>query len=167
MVKSVRILVLLLLLGSGTKLFCQNLSHQVLVPVAGVMSAGNISYSQTIGETAVELFSNPDLILTQGFQQPGIKLDPSTLVEGNGVGVFPNPVISDLTIRLFGDVSRDIRIEVINITGTIFISEKLAFIDKYFLDKVVPFGNFNRGVYFVRIVSTDNTINRTFKIEKL
>ncbi|TAL60823.1 MAG: T9SS type A sorting domain-containing protein [Bacteroidetes bacterium] len=167
MVKNAGILLLLLLAGSDTDLFSQRLSHQVLVPVAGVTSTGNISYSQTIGETAVEIFSSSDYEFTQGFQQPGIKLAPETLVEGNGVDVYPNPAIDNLTIKLFGDVSRDFRIEVINITGTIIISERLSFIDSYYLEKALPLGKFNKGIYFVRVISTDRTINRTFKIEKL
>lgn len=166
MVRSAGILILLLLLCSGRDLFSQHLSHQVLVPVAGVTLAGNISYSQTIGETAVEIFSSSDYVFTQGFQQPGIKLNPGSLVVGNGVDVYPNPAIDNVTIKLFGDVSRDFRIEIINITGAIVMSDKLSFIDNYYLEKVIPFGKFNKGIYFVRVISTDKTINRTFKIEK-
>jgi hypothetical protein len=167
MVKSAGILIVLSLLGSGTDLFSQRLSHQVLVPVAGVSYIEGISYSQTIGETAVEIISSSDCVFTQGFQQPGIKLSPETLVEGNGVEVYPNPASEYLKIKLFGDVSRDFRIEIINITGMIVISEKLSFIDNYYLEKSYPVGKFNKGIYFVRVISTDKTINRTFKIEIL
>jgi hypothetical protein len=166
MFKSAGILILLLM-GSGTNLFSQQLSHQVLVPVAGVISAGEINYSQTIGETAVEIISSPDYIFTQGFQQPGIKLLPGDLPKGNGVEVYPNPAIDNVTIKLFGDISRDFRIEVINVTGTVVISEKLSFIDNYYIEKVIPVDQLYNGMYFFRIVSTDKIINRTFKIEKI
>jgi hypothetical protein len=55
MFKNARILILLLLLGPGAIMFSQQVSHQVLVPAAGVTSAGAINYSQTIGETVVEI----------------------------------------------------------------------------------------------------------------
>jgi hypothetical protein len=164
--RSAEILIVLLLLWSGRDLFSQHLSHQVLVPVAGVTSTRNISYSQTIGETAIEILSNYDYVLTQGFQQPGIKLISGSLVVGNGVEVYPNPAIDNVTIKLFGDVSRDFRIEIINITGTIIMSDNLTFIDNYYLEKVIPFGKYNKGIYFIRVISTDKTIKRTFKIEK-
>lgn len=112
MFKSAGILTLLLILGSGANLFSQQLSHQVLVPLAGVTSAGGINYSQTVGETAIEIISCSDFILTQGFQQPCIMILPAILQEGNGVAVYPNPAIDNVTIKLFGDISRDFLIDI-------------------------------------------------------
>ncbi len=66
------------LFGFGGNLFSQQLSHQVLVPAAGVASNGTLSYSQSVGETAVEIITGSGFILTQGFQQPAIKLSPET-----------------------------------------------------------------------------------------
>ena len=67
---------ILLLLFSVANCLGQQLSNQVLVPAAGTATAGVISYSQSVGETAVELMSSSDYVLTQGFQQPGIKETP-------------------------------------------------------------------------------------------
>ena len=167
MVLGIRNLLLFLLLGLGKNLFSQQLTQQVLVPVAGVISAGSINYSQTIGETAVEVFSNTDFILTQGFQQPGLKLVSEPPHAGNGFNVYPNPASDHITVKLFGDVSREFRIDIINIAGTKVYTENLSFTDKFYLEKVIPVSQFKNGIYFVRVLSGDKEINRTFVFEKM
>lgn len=162
-----RILLFLIILDSGTDLFSQTLSHQVLVPVAGVSSTGTISYSQTIGETAVEVISSSDYVFTQGFQQPGIKFSKDTPPPGNGVKVYPNPVTDYVNIELFGNEARSFIIEFVNISGTTLISEKLLFNDQYWYNKQFPVKTFSRGLFFIRIISSDGMISRIFKIEKL
>lgn len=166
MIKRTKILILCFVF-SWANVLSQQLSQQVLVSVAGVTSAGAINYSQTIGETAVEIIGHTGYVFTQGFQQPSIKLMPEKLPDGNGVNVYPNPVIDDLTIKLFGDIPRNFRIDIINITGTIIISEKLSFIDKFYFEKVIPVGHLTNGLYFIRVTSADKVINRTFKIDKM
>ena len=59
------------------------------------------------------------------------------------------------------------RIEVINITGTIVSPGTLNFTDSYYYIQQIEFDEFSMGLYFVRIVSDDGLINRTFKIEKM
>jgi hypothetical protein len=167
MIKVTGFLLLLLLLGSGKNLFSQQLSHQVLVPVAGVMLAGSINYSQTIGETAIEIISSSGFEFTQGFQQPRITFIPNIIPPGNGVDVYPNPAIDNVTVKLFGETSRDLRIDLLTVAGMVAISEKVSFTDKYYLEKVINIGHLNKGIYFIRIFSTDKIINRTFKIEKM
>jgi hypothetical protein len=166
MVIHFRLLLLFFFLGPGSDLYPQELSHQVLVPVAGVTSTGVISYSQTVGETAIEIINSSDYILTQGFQQPGIKLTHGTQPDGNGVDVYPNPARENVTVKLFGDVSRDYRIDITTLAGTVVISKRQSCIDKYYLEKIIPIGSLYNGIYFIRITSDDKIINRTFKIEK-
>ncbi len=157
----------ILLLGVGTTLYSQQLSHQVIVPLAGVISGKSVSYSQTVGETAVEIINSSLYTFTQGFQQPGIHSVADVQPGGNGVDVYPNPVINDLKVKLFGNIPRDFVMEAITITGTVVISERISFTDEYNYEKVIPMGSLTKGLYFIRIWSTDKIINRTFKIEKL
>jgi len=159
--------VLLILLFSWTNGFSQQLSHQVLVPAAGLTTTGAISYSQTIGETATEIISNSGFVFTQGFQQPGVKISPENLPEGNGVDVYPNPATDFISIKLFGDVPRKFKIDIINIAGTVVSSLTLKFIDKYFLIQPMEVTKLKYGFYFVRVASDDGIISRTFKIEKM
>jgi hypothetical protein len=167
MLHSARFLILLSLLGSSSSAYSQQLSHQVLVPLAGVTTSGSFSYSQTIGETAVEIIQSTDYVFTQGFQQPCIKFTKENPPPGNGVKVFPNPVTDFLNIELFGNISRSFRIEIINISGTVVISEKMGFIDMYWNTRQIPVERLSNGLYFVRIISDDGVVNRIFKIDKI
>lgn len=167
MVRNVLVIVLLIILCSGTDLFSQELSQQVLVPVAGVSSVGSVNYSQTIGETAVEIISCTDYTFTQGFQQPRITFLPGNVPAGNGVDVYPNPATDYVTIKLFGNDARDFRIDVLSIAGTIVYTENACFTDKYYVEKSIPVSQLNKGIYFVRVFSKDGVISRTFKIEKM
>jgi hypothetical protein len=145
----------------------QQLSHQVLVPLAGIVSDENINYSQTVGETAVEVTGCSWYIFTQGFQQPRIKLSQDDAPPGTGVNVYPNPVADFLTIELFGESGRTFKIDIINITGTVVYTNRLTFIGNFWHKEQFDMDDYVRGFYLVRISSDDGFMNRTFKIEKL
>jgi hypothetical protein len=166
MIKGTRVLILLILF-SRTNCFSQQLSHQVLVPAAGLATAGVLNYSQTIGETAVEIFSNAGFVLTQGFQQPGIKYTTDIPPEGTGVDVYPNPATDFINVKLYGDEARKFRIEVINITGMVVNSMAIDFMDKYYYIQQIDVTSLKYGFYFVRVTSDDGTIKRVFKVEKM
>lgn len=145
----------------------QQLSHQVLVPAAGVAAGINFNYSQTIGETAVKIIGSYDYVLTQGFQQPRFKIKTGAQPQGTGVNVYPNPVVNYVNIELFGASARSFIIKIVNITGTVVYSDEMNFSQAYWEVREIPVTGFARGLYFVRIVSTDRLINRTFKMEKM
>jgi hypothetical protein len=166
MIKGIKILIALLLI-SYTYGFSQQLSHQVLVPAAGLATSGTINFSQTIGETATEKIEASGFILTQGFHQPGIKISTETPHEGSGVEVFPNPATDFINIRLFGDEARRFTIELINITGTIVKTMKIEFISRFYYIQQIEVERLTIGFYFVRVTSDDGIINRIFKIEKM
>ena len=161
------IFLLLFAIVTSSDAFAQEITHQVIVPVAGISSNGSLNYSQTIGETAVELITSPDYVFTQGFQQPGIKLSSKTPPPGNGVKVYPNPVTDYVSVELFGSGSREFRIEFLNISGKILRMESLAFKDQYWHIQQFMVDRFSNGIFFVRVLSADGMINRTFKIEKM
>jgi len=155
------------ILSFPATVFSQQLSHQVLVPMAGIASGGGLNYSQTIGETAVEIVGCSEYLFTQGFQQPGIKFTYENQPPGTGVNVYPNPVTDFLTIELFGESSRAFRIDIINVTGTVVLSIRKVFSDRFWYREAQDMEDLMRGFYVVRIMSDDRLINRIFKIEKL
>lgn len=165
MIKGIKILVLVLLF-SPAKGFSQQLSHQVLVPAAGLATTSTVNYSQTIGETAVEIMSS-GFILTQGFQQPAMLNLSDTEPLGTGAEVYPNPATDNINIKLFGEDARNFRIEIINMTGTIVRSMTMEFITKYNYTQQIDVSGLTLGIYLVRVTSNDAKINRTFKIEKM
>ena len=159
--------IFILFIATWTTGFSQHLSHQVLVPAAGIAVTGSVNYTQTIGETAIEIISSSGFVFTQGFQQPGIQVSPEIVKGGNGVEVYPNPATEYININLFGDVARTFRIDIINITGTIVSSGKISFITDYNYIQQVAVDKLMKGLYFVRIMSEDGKISRVFKIEKI
>ncbi|MFH0842094.1 MAG: T9SS type A sorting domain-containing protein [Bacteroidota bacterium] len=155
------------LMVSWTSLLSQQLSHQVIVPLAGIVSDNKVSYSQTVGETAVEIVGCHDYIFTQGFQQPGIKQSDDDQPEGTGAKVYPNPANEYLTVELFGESARELRIEIIDITGTAVITDKKSFNCAYWFKERYNVENLVKGFYLVRVLTEDGFLNRTFKIEKI
>lgn len=166
MYKGTTVLILFFFI-SGVKISAQELALQVLVPVAGVTSTSSLSYSQTIGEAAVEVISSSDYVLTQGFQQPGIKISRENPPPGNGVRVYPNPVTDFVTIELFGEKTREFRIEFFTISGIMLQVENLEFKNQYWHIQPFSVENYSKGLFFIRIISKDGVINRIFKIEKI
>jgi hypothetical protein len=161
-----KILIVLIFL-SGKFALSQQLSHQVLSPAAGVVYTSGISYSQTVGETAVEIFGSADYILTQGFQQPRLNMLPGDPPPGYGVKAFPNPATEYFYVELFGETGKSFRITVTNISGTTVYSTDLSFPQKYWTIHEIRVSGFSTGLYFIQVISKDGTIRRSFKIEKL
>jgi hypothetical protein len=155
------------LMVSWASVFAQQLSHQVLVPVAGLVNDDKISFSQTVGETAVEIVGCYDYIFTQGFQQPGIKVKNDEWPIGTGIKVYPNPAEDYLIVELFGESARNIRIEIIDITGTVVFKDRKSFNDRYWYKEWYNVDFLIRGFYLVRVLTEDGFLNRTVKIEKI
>jgi hypothetical protein len=152
---------------SGELALSQQLSHQVLLPAAGVIYTSGISYSQTIGETAVEIFGSADYVLTQGFQQPRMSMLTGDPPQGYGVKAYPNPAKEYFYIELFGETGKSFQITVSNLSGTIIYSTDVSFPEKYWTIHEIPVSDFAAGLYFIQVISKDRTIRRSFKIEKL
>lgn len=166
MMKGFKILGLFFLI-LWTNVFSQQLSHQVLVPLAGLYSDGRISYSQTIGETAVEIVSCSDYIFTQGFQQPLIKVSSETPPEGSGIKIYPNPVTEFVTIELYGESAKTFRIDFINLSGRVVRSSRVELSNNFWYKEPQNIKDLISGFYLIRIKSEDGKLTRTFMIEKI
>ena len=150
----------------------QELSHQVLVPAAGLITVGGTSFQQTIGETAVEIFVLSPHTLTQGFQQP--RFVPPLILpprEGNGVDFFPNPVTEEnyymLNVRLYGVLSRSYDIIITNFIGSIVYKGNIELSADHDYVFQIDLNILGNGIYIIRVMSSDGVINRSFKIDKL
>jgi hypothetical protein len=166
MFKSFWILIFFIM-GVCNATLSQQLSHQVIVPLAGLASDRKVSYSQTVGETAVEIIGCTQYLFTQGFQQPSIKFSSERRPEGNGVKVYPNPATDYLIIELFGEKPKTFRIDIINITGNVVFSEMKIFSGSFWYREPQNISDLISGFYIVRVLSADGLVNRTFKIEKI
>ena len=149
----------------------QSISHQVLLPAAGITTVGSVSYQQTVGEAAVSTLTIPTNALTQGFQQPRVLFTNDTVFDNGEIEVFPNPVSKNHSNKLYvilsNSESRSYIVTIYNFAGSVVYSwSSNIYLDQaYRLE--VDVKDFSRGLYFVRVMSTDKQINRSFKIEKL
>ncbi len=152
-----------------------NLSQQVMVPAGNLVTAGNITYQQTVGETAVEISLPSFYNLSQGFQQPRF-IPPSSFPvrEGNGVDFFPNPVSKFIperpdifSVRMYGVMSRHYRITIINLLGSLMYVKETEFSGEHDVTHDINMGHYGKGTYIATVISADGVINRSFKIEKL
>ena len=153
--------------------FSQELSHRVIVSGAGVdyITSGPVFYQHTVGEAMVELVSEGEIVLTQGFQQPSIIQKPD-VSEESGVRFYPNPVSKEndirntLTLELFTGAALpwSYEIVVVNITGSVVYSEVLDIsVDawsaystgSFFYKRLIDMEAYSKGVYIVRVVRSD------------
>ncbi|MBN2632768.1 MAG: hypothetical protein JXR66_04365, partial [Bacteroidales bacterium] len=139
-------LLLLILPVLWSDLLSQSISHQVLVPAAGIRSDGNFAISQTIGETMVEMTKNSYYILTQGFQQSSIRefeFDDKLEI----VRVFPNPVNDYITLEMTGRKARSFSIEFLDLTGRVVISVRKTFGPNYWYREQYNVSGLMGGLY--------------------
>lgn len=153
--------------------FSQELSHRVIVSGAGTdyINSGPLYYQHTIGEAMVELVSEGEIVLTQGFQQPGIIQKPD-VSEESGVRFYPNPVSKEndlrntLILELFTGAALPWSYEIVmvNITGAVVYSEVLDIpVDSwsaystgsFFYKRPIDMETYSKGVYVVRVVRSD------------
>jgi len=132
-----------------------------------VIYNGGFYFSQTIGESATELLNTSDYDLTQGFQQPRMKMIPGTIPPGNGINTYPNPATDLINIELYGESARSFMITVSNISGMVVYSTRVDFSDKYWYIHEIPVSTFSPGLYFIQVISKDGVLKRSFKVEKL
>lgn len=156
-----------LLLAMACRCYSQDVSHQVLVPMASVVDVNYYNVNQTVGESIVEGLDASDFYLTQGFNQPSIHVVSSRPSEGSGVEVYPNPAVDILNIELFGFERTDFEIVIFGFNGALLHKEEIICGREHWSIESIDVSNYKRGLYFVRVRSSDNRISRLFKIEKM
>jgi len=147
--------------------FSQTLTLKAIASGGDFAEYDNFTISYTIGECAIQTSPQIGLIqFTEGFQQGEIIIPVDTLPI---VSVYPNPVTDKtdgiLYVNLpYKDGISGYYISIYSLQGKIIMSrnsdtsvscqrERLNF-------SVLP-----RGLFFVKVQSSDGTVSRTFKIE--
>jgi len=163
--RGIIIVLLFIVICSGTR--AQDISHRVLVPLASVTEVNYHNLNQTVGEPVVQLLESVNYDLTQGFHQPSISLRKPDPPEGNGVEVYPNPVVDFLKVELFGVVPANFEIMIFSMDGSVFYINDIQCGRDYWRIERIDLSSYKRGMYFVRVRASDGRIQRIFKIEKM
>ena len=152
----------------GGILHSQSVSRQVLVPLATVSFVDGYCVSQTIGEPVVKYIRTEALELTQGFQQPSVSEDlrpPNPL--GQGVKVYPNPVYDILTVEMFGSESTEYQISFYGLNGALYFKNDYSCVGQFWDIRTLNLSTYKRGTYIMKVATSDGSISRIFKVEKL
>lgn len=149
-----------------TNLLSQKLSHQVLVPAASVVIAtNNYTVAQSIGEVMIQTGGDSFYAITQGFQQLLSFGEIDSIIYG--AWVYPNPARDFITVKINGDKTRNYRIDFMDLTGRVFISEKKSFVCEFEYEESFNVSTLLGGLYLVRIMTDDGLFNRIFRIQKI
>ncbi|MEQ9288803.1 MAG: T9SS type A sorting domain-containing protein [Cyclobacteriaceae bacterium] len=103
--------------------------------------------SWTIGELAIEEYRSDEIIVTQGVQQPSIRIVKLGLDDESGtINIYPNPTTSIINIEVLGD-KKPIDLSIITPAGTLCKSKGSAF-GKTKID----LSGYPSGIYILEIV---------------
>lgn len=156
-----------IILSFGLHLGAQSVSRKVLIGAGSVVSNGGYSLSQTIGEPVVKIIEDEEYILTQGFQQPSCSKFEPIEHKGSGVKVYPNPVIDKLMLELFGEESLEYSILIFGFNGAIYFNNDYPCDGNFKRIITLDVSSYQRGTYFVKVLTKNGSIDRLFKIEKM
>jgi hypothetical protein len=118
--------------------------------------------SWSIGEPISETFAQSNKIVTQGFQQSKLIITSIKTVSGfnYSVGVFPNPTVDVINLKIDkGDFSK-IKCVIYNLNGDLVINQSFNSTGLQ-----VNLEKFPSATYIMRIFENNNEI-QTFKIVK-
>ena len=112
-----RLSILIGLLILTAKSFEQTIPRHVIASAGNSVFLSDISISSTVGQTPFLTLSDQSHFLTQGFQQPTLRINPNNVPFGEFIQVYPNPVIDYLTLILSLNESKDFYIKIYTLTG--------------------------------------------------
>lgn len=153
----------------------QSITPSVITSGGSFYQGSTGSLQWTIGEPIIETYSNPQGILTQGFQQSVYTISDfdSTIItfpKNNqdliyipqfSVKVYPNPASDYINILINSEEISNTKIELVDFSGKVILKENLNELNLQIdLSSVPP------GMYFLRITNYYSGYYKTFKIEK-
>ncbi|MCD4680029.1 MAG: T9SS type A sorting domain-containing protein [Bacteroidales bacterium] len=136
-------------------------------PAAGdVFTGSDITLTWTIGEGVIETFSNNEMVLTQGFQQPSLKI---TVVEESDkidfqINVYPNPTKDFLTINLVSKNDISCTTELFDMSGKLLFSKIFKGRE---ITENIDLTNYSSNLYILRIIDNRGKLVRTYKVQKI
>lgn len=149
--KPPKILLLTAAMGCAAMADAQSLERQVIGSTGRYAQSGGIALSYTVGELSVASLFSSNLILTQGFQQPG---NVSTAVPSGpvmeGFSLFPSPATNQIQLQ-YPAVKGLLTLGVYNAVGQLVHAEKFEAPASGNL--VLACAPFASGVYFTRVTT--------------
>ena len=150
-----------ILIGLSTSVFAQSIDNQMVSSGGNFTSRANGSLSSTLGEPSTQTLIRPQLILTQGFQQPEFVITDVSETDYPEIMVliYPNPTTDLLHIKT-NNLGFSYR--VFDLFGKVLLANE---IQKE--EVVINLSPFNTSLFFIEIYSDTDNIKKTYKVAKL
>ncbi len=160
-----------------TTSFTQNiiLERQVISSTGNYIDAGTIIATSTVGEAVIPTFLQSTLIVTQGFQQPISDTNTIDIFSTVGINdiqplgaiisVYPNPTSSKIILDITLKIESDISIQIYNALGQSLSTQSNITIQGN-TKRELDFTAYAVGNYYIHLKSTENTLNKMFKVQK-
>ena len=157
-------------------LSAQTTSRSVIASDGGSGQAGGVQLEYTLGELAVDGLTGQPVSMTEGFQQPSLRVEPIDDITQPGpdvdnaaastpmIALTPNPVTATLAIRFGPQAPEAVALDVHDASGTPVLRRRL---DPAYGDASVDMTHLPAGVYYFRFTPTDPRYANTYKIIKI
>lgn len=161
----IKIILLICLFVVGTKLIsAQTASPEVISSAGGTDNAGNWIIEWTLGEAIAETYSDQDGYITQGFNQPAIKIAGKFVSDlPGGINIYPNPVHDQLMVYFNDKIESRLIINVVDLFGK-KISVNECSINS--IQAEIDFSHVTPGIYLLTLTQANGALSKTYRITK-
>ena len=145
------LLLSIIILFSGNKLFSQHSTVSVVATQGEVDHTKTLIFEWTLGEIFTETITAKDKILTQGLHQPhliALKINEVNALSLDHIRIYPNPVNAILNIQLHKDYLGYYKIYLFDSNGR-FI--KVLNVNEGNSNLTLDMTNLSSGIYILKI----------------
>jgi hypothetical protein len=162
----------------GTLLAAQSsLDRQVIASQGGSVQTETLRLDWTLGEPAVATLTTPSGYLTEGFQQPSLRVErlqgglllpetgtPLIGADRNNydIRVFPNPVSSQLTVQLQSTAEQELVMRFFDAQGKMLSNGVVSAPSATALDV----SRYPDGIYLLSFSTKEGLLVQTYRIVK-
>jgi hypothetical protein len=140
--------------------FSQTNTLQVIGTAGNTATNANTQLSWTIGETITNTATNPNNILTQGFNQSALLITAIDEKQNSNITVSPNPTADFITISILENELQNAQYLLLDINGKLILQNNIQD-----TQTKISFTELAKATYFV-VVLTNKQKTKTFKIIK-
>lgn len=163
-----RLIVVIISLTVCLGSFSQNLSlaGSVVSISSGYTTSADNNLSWTVGESVVDILTSANYILTVGFQQNWERIVGIEDTEAESKpAVYPNPGTREVFVRIKGNNTSEVLIEIFNLQGLKIYSEKTNNLKDDGLISI-DVSNLKTGMYLLHVRYPDRIPGQVFKLIK-
>ncbi|MCH8902732.1 MAG: T9SS type A sorting domain-containing protein [Bacteroidetes bacterium] len=146
----------------------QSLSPAVIASTGSYGTSTNVILTSTTGDLVIATGSQSTAIVTQGFIQPlNVTSSIREQVSGLELTSYPNPALTELTVRIEAPGKYDLQIHVVDMLGRHinipYQLDKTNGLHEYVLD----LKDISPGLYLIRFISNEGEQTKSIKINKI